>query len=87
MLAQYATVHLYIRTHEALQPFDSLSICLIYSSAKSPTWERTVFCIDIAEPSGLMGTTSTWRAQWNCCGLQGVTSTRWRMVWWVILLL
>ena len=56
-------------------------------SAKSPTWECAVFSTDIAEPSGFMGPTSNGRPQWSCHGLQSVTSARWRMVWWVILLL
>lgn len=62
-----------------------ISLCAL--SAKSPTWECTVFSTDIAEPSGFMGPTSTGRPQWSCHGLQSVTSARWRMVWWVILLL
>lgn len=62
-----------------------ISLCDL--SAKSPTWECAVFSTDIAEPSGFMGPTSNGRPQWSCHGLQSVTSARWRMVWWVILLL
>ena len=62
-----------------------VSLCAL--SAKSPTWECAVFCTDITEPSGFMGPTSSGRPQWSYHGLQSVTSARWRMVWWVILLL